>query len=128
MAERRHTAPHSGADGRLGAHGARSTSASPHTVESVLILVLVVNALALRKLADRGITSAEVEQVVANGPLVVPNPNARLAGSVFAIGITDGARFLTIVLQPDEASPTRWHVMTGWDSSPRQIEAFQSRR
>jgi len=94
----------------------------------VLILVLIVNALARRKLADRGITSAEVEQVVANGPLAVPNPNARVAGSVFAIGVTDGARFLTIVLQPDEASATRWHVMTGWDSSSRQVDAFRSRR
>jgi hypothetical protein len=51
-----------------------------------------------------------------------------MAGSVFAIGVTDGARFLTVVLQPDEASATRWHVMTDWDSSSRQIEAFQSRR
>lgn len=94
----------------------------------MLILALVVNVLARRKLAARGITSAEVEQVVANGPLVVPNPRARVTGSVFAIGVTDRARFLTIVLQPDEASATRWHVMTGWDSSQRQIETFQSRR
>ena len=94
----------------------------------MLILVLVVNALARHKLTDRGITSAEVEQVVANGPLVVPNPNARVAGSMFAIGVTDGARFLTIVMQPDDASATRWHLMTGWDASSRQIEAFQSRR
>lgn len=94
----------------------------------MVILALVVNALARRKLAARAITSAEVEQVVANGPLVIPNPNARAAGGVFAIGATDGARFLTIVLQPDETSTTRWHVMTGWDSSPRQIRTFQSRR
>lgn len=94
----------------------------------MLILHLVINALARRELAARQITSAEAEQIVANGPLVVPNPAARVPGSLFAIGPTDAARILTIVLQPDEASATTWHVMTGWDASPRQVRAFQSRR
>jgi hypothetical protein len=94
----------------------------------VLILRLVFNALARAKLAARGITTREIEEVVANGPRVRDNPNARMTGSIYAIGPTSSARFLTVVLQPDEADPTRWHVMTGWDSDPRQIADYQSKR
>lgn len=94
----------------------------------MLILELVINALAAEKLAARQITGIEVEQVVANGPYVRENPEPRVAGSLIVIGPTDAARFLTLVLQPDEASTTRWHVMSGWDSSARQIAAFQRKR
>jgi hypothetical protein len=94
----------------------------------VLILHLVFNVLARTKLAARDVTTGEVEEVIANGPLIRDNPHARVAGSIYAIGPTGAARFLTIVLQPDESDPTRWHVMTGWESSDRQIADYQSRR
>jgi hypothetical protein len=97
-------------------------------VRRVLILRLVFNALARAKLAARGITTREIEEVVANGPHVRDNPYSRVPGSIYAIGPTGTARFLTIVLQPDDADPTRWHVMTGWDSDPRQIADYQFRR
>lgn len=90
----------------------------------MLILELVINGLAAAKLAARGITGLEVEQVIANGPFVRANPEPRVSGSMIVIGPTDAARFLTLILQPDEASPTRWHLMTGWDSSARQIETY----
>jgi hypothetical protein len=41
----------------------------------VLILELVINALTAEKLAARGITGIEVEQVIANGPFVRGNPS-----------------------------------------------------
>jgi hypothetical protein len=94
----------------------------------VLILRLVFNLLARDKLAARGITTDEVEQVIANGPRVRENHRARVPGSIFAVGPTDAARFLTVVLQPDEADATRWHVMTAWESDPRQIADYQSKR
>jgi hypothetical protein len=94
----------------------------------VLILRLVFNALAREKLATRGISTREIEEIIANGPRVRNNPNARVPGSIYAIGPTDSARFLTAVLQPDAAEPTRWHVMTGWDSDFRQIADYQSKR
>lgn len=94
----------------------------------MLILELVINVLAAEKLAARGITGLEVEQVIAMGPFVQPNHTARVPGSIVVIGPTDAARFLTLILQPDEASSTRWHVMTGWDSSARQIAAYQRGR
>ena len=81
----------------------------------MLILRLVFNALARAKLAAPEITTREVEQVVASGPRVRGNPNARVPGPIHAIGLTSAARFLTVVLQPDDADPTRWHDMTGWD-------------
>jgi hypothetical protein len=49
----------------------------------VLILRLVFNALAREKLAARGITTREVEEVVASGPHVRSNPNARVPGSIY---------------------------------------------
>jgi hypothetical protein len=52
----------------------------------VLILRLVFNALAREKLATRGITTREVEEVVASGPRVRVNPYARVPGSIYAIG------------------------------------------
>ena len=80
----------------------------------MLILELVVNALARAKLDARQISRRDAEQVIANGPLVIENPHARIGGSVFVIGHTDALRFITLVLQPDHARTTRWHVMTGW--------------
>ena len=52
----------------------------------MLILELIINALARTKLEARGITRRDAEQVIANGPLVIDNPHARVSGSVFAIG------------------------------------------
>ena len=91
----------------------------------MLILDLVINQVAATKLAARDISSGEVGQVIANGPFVRDNPAPRVPDSRIVIGPTDAARFLTLILQPDEDSATRWHVMTGWESSARQIEAFQ---
>lgn len=90
----------------------------------MLILDLGINQVAAAKLAARNITSSEVGQVIANGPFVRDNPAPRVPGGRIVIGPTDTARFLTLILQPDEDSATRWHVMTGWKSSTRQIEAF----
>ena len=65
----------------------------------MLILELVINALARAKLDARQISRRDTEQVIANGPLVIENPHARVAGSVFVIGHTDALRFITLVLQ-----------------------------
>ena len=91
----------------------------------VVVLDLVVNAQARRKLRARRITVEELEEVLALGPLVDDNPGPRVAGSRIVIGPTLAARFLTIVLQPDEASTTTWHVMSAWKSSARQIADYQ---
>jgi hypothetical protein len=85
----------------------------------VLILRLVFNALARAKLAARGITTREVEEVVASGPPARGNPSARMHASIYVIGPTSAARFLTGVLQPDEADPTRKAPTGGQWLAPR---------
>ncbi len=112
--------------------GSTCSSGALHRLPSprlwlVLILELVINRTAAQKLADRGIGEQDVREVISNGPLVVPNPLPRVRGSLVAIGVTKSARFLALILQPDEDSAIRWHVMTGWDASPRQIDAFHRR-
>lgn len=94
----------------------------------MLILDLVVNHVAVVKLAARGISGEELDQVIDNDPSVGDNPNPRVEGSKILVGHTDAARFLTVVLQPDEGSATRWHVMTAWDSSARQIDSYHRKR
>ncbi|MGI8700829.1 MAG: hypothetical protein ACR2JU_06430 [Nocardioidaceae bacterium] len=94
----------------------------------MLILDLVANHLAVVKLAARGITGDEIDQVIGNDPAVGDNPNSRVDGSKILVGHRDIARFLTVVLQPDDDSATRWHVMTAWDSSARQIDSFHRKR
>jgi len=92
------------------------------------ILDLVINEVAVGKLAARGISSLEIEQVIANDPSVGDNPEPRVHGSKALVGPTDAVRFLTVILQPDEDTATRWHVMTAWESSARQINAFHRDR
>lgn len=94
----------------------------------MLILELVINDLEASKLAARGITRADVEQVLRNGPAVADNPEPRVLGSKLVVGATDSARFLTLILQPNDDHTTRWHLMTGWPSSARQVVAFHRRR
>lgn len=94
----------------------------------MLILELVINELAMQKLEARGISPIEIEQVLGNDPAVGENPQPRVAASKVAIGPTAAARFLTVILQPDEDSATRWHLMTSWESSARQIAAFHRDR
>jgi len=94
----------------------------------MLILELVINELAMEKLEARGISPVEVEQVLGNDPVVGDNPEPRVPGSKLAIGPTAAARFLAVVLQPDEGSATRWHLMTAWESSARQVAAFHRGR
>lgn len=91
----------------------------------VLILDLVINAAARAKLRARGISVDEVVSALALGPVHRPNPEARVPGGLLAIGPTESARFLTFVLQPDEGSSTTWHLMSAWESSARQIAAYE---
>jgi hypothetical protein len=92
----------------------------------VLIALLVVNARAASKLTARGIAASEIEQVRRNGPYVTRNPQPRVAGSRLMIGETDGGRTLTVVIQPDADDASAWHVMTGWQSSPRERDTYRT--
>jgi hypothetical protein len=91
----------------------------------VRIALLIINARGLAKLASRGISPSEVEQVRRNGPYVPANPHPRVPDSRLMIGPTDGGRMLTLVIQPDANDPGAWHVMTGWPSTTRERNAYQ---
>jgi hypothetical protein len=96
----------------------------------VLIALLVVNTRAASKLAARRIALSEVEQVRRNGPYITRNPHPRVPRSRLMIGVTDGGRTLTVVIQPDTDDASTWHVMTGWQASPRERNTYreQTRR
>jgi hypothetical protein len=93
---------------------------------SVFIAALIVNATAAAKLAARAIAVTEARELVANGPLVTSNPHPRVPGSRLMIGLTNGDRMLTIVIQPDATDDAVWHVMTGWPSTEREVEAYRA--
>lgn len=92
----------------------------------MLIVLLIVNARAASKLAARGIALSEIEQVRRNGPYTTRNPHPRVPGSRLMIGDTDGGRTLTLVIQPDADDASAWHVMTGWQSSPRERDTYRT--
>jgi hypothetical protein len=95
--------------------------------ECVLIVDLLLNDVALEKLARRGIDQQEVDQLRANGPLVARNPHPRVRGSRFLVGPTDGGRLLTLVVDPHASDEGAWFVQTGWDAGKRERKLYYQR-
>ena len=79
---------------------------------------------ALAKLGGRGISEAEAEQLLNNAYVIAKSlrglaarrqPKARRA----LIGLTDGGRALTLVIE-ETLEPSSWLIITGWNSSQRE--------
>jgi hypothetical protein len=72
----------------------------------------------LDKLGVRGISAGEVQQLVGNDHVVVGNPRAggRADSRRLLIGLTDGGRALTTVIERT-VDPTTWLIVTGWSST-----------
>ena len=68
----------------------------------------------------------EARELVVNGPVITTNPHPRVPGSRLMIGLTNGGRTLTFVIQPDVADAALWHVMTGWPSTRREAAAYRA--
>ncbi len=99
---------------------------SPHT-PAMPFLSIEFNLEALRKLAERGISSDEVTEVFQTTPVVwIENPNPRTDESRWVIGPTRAGRFLTVVVDRDNADHGRWHVMTAWESTKAQIRLYRN--
>jgi len=83
---------------------------------------LLVTEAALGKLARRGISAEEAEQLLHNDHVTVRNPRASDPGSRrLLIGRTDGGRSLTLVIE-QTVDPTTWLIITGWASTdPERI-------
>lgn len=62
---------------------------------------MFVSEEAAAKLARRGITTYDVEQLSKNGALSKRNPRPRMSGSRLLIGPTHGGRILTVVVEPE---------------------------
>jgi hypothetical protein len=77
------------------------------------------------EMARHNVSEGEVDQLVWNRNVVVPNPRGK-PGSVLLIGETDGGRLLTAPLVPTD-DPTTWRPATAFDASRHQCSLFDRR-
>lgn len=79
---------------------------------------LLASEVAVGKLGGRAIAADEARQLPQNGYVVVRNPSE--AGEPgkrrILIGVTDGGRTLTLVIERT-LDPTTWLIVTGWSST-----------
>jgi hypothetical protein len=83
-----------------------------------VVFELLATEVARDKLAARGISTAEVEQVPRNEHKIVRNPRegSEPARRRLLVGRTDGGRVLTLVIERT-VEPTTWLLVTGWSAS-----------
>ena len=84
-----------------------------------LITELVFTAAAVSKLAARGVSTHEVENLPWNRYRVVPDPHGPNPERRFLIGQTDAGRVPTVVITPTDDATT-WLVITGWEATVAQ--------
>ena len=84
-----------------------------------LISELIFTAAAVSKLAARGISTREVDDLPWNRYRVVPDPHGPDPERRFLIGQTDSGRILTLVIASTD-DPTTWLVITGWEATTVQ--------
>lgn len=84
----------------------------------VAIHQLLATDVALDKLGARTISAQEAGQLPRNHYVVVRNPHAGASrgGRLLLVGLTDGGRALTLVIERT-ADPTTWLIVTGWSST-----------
>lgn len=87
----------------------------------VAVHQLLATDVALDKLGARAISAQEAEQLLRNRHVAVRNPRERgsRSGRLLLVGLTDGGRPLTLVIErtPD---PTTWLIVSGWSSTPTE--------
>jgi uncharacterized DUF497 family protein len=90
------------------------------------IIELLITEAAIDKLGARGISTHDARQIPRNAHVVVRNPHKTPAGKRrLLIGLTDGGRALTLVIE-QTLDPTTWLIITGWDSSSRERKLLRS--
>lgn len=79
---------------------------------------LLATDVALDKLGARGISAEEAVQLPRNRHITARNPRGggEPGKRLLLIGRTDGARFLTLVIERT-VEPTTWLIVTGWSST-----------
>jgi len=88
---------------------------------------LLVAEVGLEKLAARGITAAEAEQVPRNRHVTVRNPHAGGEPNTrrLLIGLTSGGRALTLVIE-QTVEPSTWLIVTGWNATDAERRLLAS--
>jgi uncharacterized DUF497 family protein len=76
---------------------------------------LVATDRAIEKLGARTISFEEATQVSSNRHVFLPNPRDPERRR-FLIGVTDGGRVLTLVVE-ETVEPTTWLLVTGWSAT-----------
>jgi len=86
------------------------------------IYELRVTVAAIEKLAARGITVQETEQLIDNRYVILRNTGRRrgsrrtLESRRILIGHTNGGRTLTLIVER-AMDPTTWLIVTGWTAT-----------
>jgi len=88
---------------------------------------LLVTEVGLEKLAARGITAWEAEQVPRNPHVTVRNPHAGGQPNTrrLLIGLTSGGRALTLVIE-QTVEPSTWLIVTGWKATDAERRLLAS--
>jgi hypothetical protein len=88
---------------------------------------LLVTEVGLEKLAARGITAWEAEQVPRNPHVTVRNPHAGGEPNTrrLLIGLTSGGRALTLVIE-QTVEPSSWLIVTGWNATDAERRLLAS--
>lgn len=90
-----------------------------------VVAELVIDEHNRSEMARHGVAHHEVDQLLWNRNVIVPNRRGR-AGSMLLVGETDGGRLLTVPLVPTP-DPTTWRPATAFDASPHQRWLFDRR-
>jgi hypothetical protein len=79
---------------------------------------LLATEVALAKLGARNVSAGEAGQLPRNRHAIVSNPHGggEPDSRRLMIGITDGGRALTLVIERT-IEPTTWLIVTGWSAT-----------
>lgn len=88
---------------------------------------LLVTEAGLEKLGARGISAEEAEQIPRSRHVTVRNPHAGGEPGTrrLLIGVTDGGRALTIVIE-QTVEPSTWLIVTGWNATDAERRLLAS--
>ncbi len=90
---------------------------------------VLATEVALDKLAARGISAREAEQIPRNDHITVRNPRQATESPKrsLLIGRTDGGRVVTLVIERT-IEPTTWLIVTGWASTTGERRILETAR
>lgn len=80
--------------------------------------------LNINHLGERGVADREVEQVLSERHLVMPN--RRHPGRMLLVGTTHGGRTLVVSIEPTRFDGI-WRPITARDAEPEEREQFERR-